>query len=111
MKRFTKILTLVLLVVSLFTVLAVIGSAAEELEPIVIVNDNYNSTELGTEKESNAGGYGYMGITETDGSGDHYVEHRFQSGSGHIYLSGMYDYKSKYTADKYSVAAIDFNSR
>ena len=109
MKRFTKVLTLIFIVACLFTVLAVSGSAAEDLDPIVLVNDNYDSTAVGTAKESNAGGYGYMGIKETDESGDHYVEHKFETGSGHSYLSGMYDYNSKYTADKYSVAAIDFD--
>lgn len=77
MKKFSKILFLLLALVAIVTAFTVVALASEEttLSPVEKMSQTYNDAALGsTSFESNQAGYGYFGVATSEGSTDYYLE-------------------------------------
>ncbi len=114
MKKFSKILAILVALVVIVTAFTVVSLADTEAnaQPVVKYDKNYNDLELGASQEANSGGYGYFGVSAQEGSSDNYVlyHHSALTGENTSYLSGLYSYGSTATSiTNYPYAVFEFD--
>ena len=104
MKKFTKLLILLLSIVTIVTAFTVVALAEDTLTPLVKYENDYDGKAVGTTAEANGTGGGRFEVTAEEGNSNHYIslfgeyyQYYIDSktgeeklGSNYSYLGGMY---------------------